>query len=63
MRIDFLYYLCYNMIMAEEKQTPARDVAHINLDDIDVLRYVLQNVHGIAPVSIYSQADFDELAE
>lgn len=49
--------------MAEEKQTPSRDVAHINLDDLDVLRYVLQNVHGIAPVSIYSQADFDELAE
>jgi hypothetical protein len=41
--------------MAEEKQTP--EAAHINIDDVDVLRVVLKNVHGIAPVSLYNQAD------
>lgn len=49
--------------MAEEKQTFDSEPAHINLDDMDVLRFVLKNVQGIAPVSVYSQADFDELAE
>lgn len=49
--------------MAEEKQTAQHDTAHINLDDMDVLRYVLKNVQGIAPVSTYTQADFDEASE
>ncbi len=47
--------------MAEEKQTPEHDPTHISLDDIDALRFVLKTVRGIAPVSIYSQADYDEL--
>lgn len=47
--------------MAEEKQT--HESAHINLDDVDVLRYVLKNVRGIAPVAIYSQADYVDEAE
>lgn len=42
--------------MAEEKQTP--ETAHINIDDVDVLRFVLKNVQGIAPVSLYNQADY-----
>lgn len=46
--------------MAEEKQTQSHESAHVNLDDVDVLRYVLKNVQGIAPVSTYSQADFDQ---
>ncbi len=42
--------------MAEEKQTPESD--NVNRDDVDVLRYVLKNVRGIAPVALYRQADF-----
>lgn len=48
--------------MAEEKQTPDHEQMHISLDDIDVLRYVLKNVRGITPVSVYNQADYVEEA-
>ena len=50
------YCLCYSASMAEEKQTPI--VEEVHHDDIDVLRYVLQNVRGTTPVSVYKQADF-----
>ena len=49
--------------MAEEKQTPeiepVRDT--MSMDDVDMLREVLQDAHsrGIVPVSIYRQEDFE----
>lgn len=46
--------------MAEEKQTPIIDDEirdTLTADDTDVLRYVLKNTRGIAPVSVYNQAD------
>ena len=45
--------------MAEEKQTPVNEPVDdtLSMDDIDMLREVLQDAHsrGIAPVAMYSQ--------
>ena len=47
--------------MAEEKQTPYIDDT-LTQDDTDMLREVLMSEHarGIAPVSIYREAEFAE---
>jgi hypothetical protein len=45
--------------MAEEKQTFDIDDT-LTADDTDVLRYVLENTRGIAPVALYNQADFTD---
>jgi hypothetical protein len=57
--IDFLLRLCYNEIMAEEKQTFEIDDT-LSPDDTDVLRFVLENTRGTTPVSVYRQADFSD---
>ena len=47
--------------MAEEKQTPETEEVKdtLSMDDIDMLREVLQDSHsqGIVPVSVYSDSD------
>lgn len=48
--------------MAEEKQTDIEEINDsLNRDDIEALREVLRSEHarGIAPVSVYRQADFE----
>ncbi len=45
--------------MAEEKQTPEINDM-ITQDDTDVLRFVLENTRGTAPVSVYRQVDFSD---
>lgn len=52
--------------MAEEKQTEEMSVNDtLNADDTSMLRAVLHcaNSRGIAPVSVYRQAEFDEAGE
>ena len=48
--------------MAEEKQTSEMITVTLTQDDTDVLRAVLESEHsrGIAPVSLYREADFAE---
>ena len=58
-RIDLSQRLCYNEIMAEEKETPELTIDDtLSADDTDVLRAVLEDSHtrGITPVSVYNQS-------
>lgn len=50
--------------MAEETQIPEINDT-LTVDDMDMLRAVLQDSHsrGITPVSVYNQADFVDTDE
>lgn len=45
--------------MNNENETAPQEIDDtLDFDDTDALRYVLKNTKGIAPVSVYRQADY-----
>lgn len=51
---------CLDSHMNNENETPMQqDIDDtLDFDDTDALRYVLKNTKGIAPVSVYREADY-----
>ncbi|AGL62281.1 MAG: hypothetical protein WAW62_03045 [Candidatus Saccharimonas aalborgensis] len=46
--------------MNDKNETPMQQEIDdtLDFDDTDALRYVLKNTKGIAPVSVYREADY-----
>ncbi len=51
---------CLDSHMNDENETPMQQEIDdtLDFDDTDALRYVLKNTKGIAPVSVYREADY-----